>query len=233
MSIYTILGQVRIWQPPSLGAIRPDVTIRATPATAVVLKNRGMSYTIADGELQVWMRTDDPCGPSALPGSPGRLVFYLSEIFAGSRAVFPATASSRLAHTGYYFSNLGASSSCPGEATPARLPFMGDTAFLKVAAARDFTVDIFTWNAATGNLDRPVLTGLEMHLPEALTRISIPLDWLPLGKYRLVVNDAEQLLYHDPLAASQEAWGVAEIFQPLRKESLFLHAEALPQPVFA
>jgi hypothetical protein len=98
------------------------------------------------------------------------------------------------------------------------------------AAATNFAVNIFGFNAANGNYDKQVTDTVNLTFDTPQTTVPIRLETLPPGKYRVNVNGADKFIYLDGDVVYRDVFGVIEIVNNLPAANDFSLFDAAGKP---
>lgn len=87
--------------------------------------------------------------------------------------------------------------------------------------ANSFDIHVFGFNRLSGNLDKeiPLKKQVQSIGPDAKRDIQIDLRHLPFGRYRIMINGEEFLVYLDTQAALSNTFGIIEIYAHLDDSS--------------
>lgn len=102
--------------------------------------------------------------------------------------------------------------------------------FKAAAAATNFTINVFGFNAANGNYDRQAMAPVNLTFDSPQTTIPVRLETLPPGKYRINVNGTDKFIFLDADAAYRDVFGVLDIINNLPAANDFALFDAAGKP---
>ena len=87
--------------------------------------------------------------------------------------------------------------------------------FKMTASDTNFLINVYKLDADSGNYDLEALPAVAQTFLNMQSSVQVKLDGIPAGRYLIDVNGEQKLIYFDPAAIYNEAFGIIELYNHL------------------